>query len=348
MVIYLKKINSLELSFLLVYIFQAYFYIIFLNKAIDFTSYNFIFYFIISIFLGISIILLFNYLFNLSNKNIFFNIKNKFLIFILIFVPFVFACFSLDNISSYINNIYLKDVDNFFISIPFIIVIYFIIKKDIFSFFRCSSLIFYFYIILEIVTVILLAFYFDFNNILPINYDIENAINNSYLFIIFLIMPILFLLVVPKEIIRNNNKINKKVFISYIIIVFLLLIKSIISISILGYSSISIYNYPDIIIYKNINLFSLIERMEWLLCFNSITNMFFLISLSLLYVKEGLNYLIPSKKLNKLSPFIICLIVLLCSYFLVVDYIYIVYLFCLFFFIHLIFCIYKLIKQLST
>lgn len=341
----MKKINSIELSFLLFYIFQAFLFSVFLNKSISLTSYNFILYLVISIFLGIGVVMLFSYLFNLSNKNIFNNINSKFLVFILILIPLVFSIFSLENISSYINYVYLKDMDKLYIMISFMLVVFCFIKNDIYSFFRCSTIIFYFYIFLEIITFILLFFYIDFNNILPISLEVNNIMDHSYLFICFLVIPILFLLVVPKAIIKNDSKISKKIFITYLVISLIIFIKSLISISILGYNSISIYNYSDVVIYKNIDLFSFIERFEWLLCFNSITNMFFMISLSMYYVKEGLNYILPIKKnISYLYPLIISIIVILISYFLEVNFSFMVYLLVLFFLIHLIFCLFKLVK----
>lgn len=341
----MKKVASIEVSFLLFYIFQAFLFSIFLNKSINFTSYNFILYLIISIFLGIGIIMLFCFLFNLSNKNIFYNIKNKILVFILIICALIFSIFCLNNISSYINYVYLRDIDKLYIMISFMIVIFYFIKNDIYSFFRCSTIIFYFYIFLEIITFILLLFYIDFNNILPVTYNLDNIMDYSYLYLCFLIIPILFLLVLPKASIKNKKNISKRIYITYISIAIIIFVKSVMSISILGYSSIDIYNYPDLVIYKNISLFSFIERMEWLLCFNSITNMFFMIGLSLLYAKEGISYILPIKKnISYLYPLFICLIVLICSYFFSINYIYIVYLLVLFFVIHLIFGLFKLVK----
>ena len=341
----MKKINSFDFSIVLIYILQAYLYLLFLNKSISLTSYNFILYLIISIFLGIGIILLFCYLFNLSNKNIFYNIKNKFIIFILIIISLIFSIFSLNNICNYISYIYLKDIDKFFIMFTFMISVFYLIKQNISSFFRCSTIIFYFYILLEIITFILLCFYINIDNILPIIYDLNNIMDYSYLFLLFLITPIMFLLVTPKNLINDNKKISKKIYLSYIFISLIIFIKSIISIAILGYSGVGIYNYPDIIMYKNISLFSIIERVEWLLCFNSITNMFFIISLSLFYVKEGLNYILPIKKnISYLYPLCICLLVLIISYFLVIDFIYMSYILGLFFVIHLIFALFRLVK----
>lgn len=342
---YLKKITSFDLTICLVYICQAFLYLLFIGKSISLTSYNFILYLIISIFLGIGIILLFGYLFNLSNRNIFYNIKNKFIVFLLVLIPFLFSIYCLNNITSYINFIYLKDVDKFVIMFSFILVIYYFIRNDINSFFRCSTIIFYFYIFLEIITFILLCFYCDLDNLLPVTYDLNNIMDHSYLFLVFLIMPIMFLLVVPKSLVKDAKKIKRNIYIGYLIISLVIFIKSIMSVSILGYSGITIYNYPDVVMYKNINLFSFIERMEWLLCFNTITNMFFMISLSLLYVKEGLNYILPLKKnISYLYPLVICLLVLIISYFFVIDYIYIIYLFGLFLVIHLTFALFRLLK----
>ena len=139
----MKKIHSIELSFLFFYIIQAFLFSGFISKSISLVSYCFILYLILSIFLGIGILMLFCYLFNLSNKNIFYNIKNKFLVFILILISLLFSIYSLEIISSYINYIYLKDIDKLFIMISFMIVGVCLIKKFIYSVCRCSTMIVY-------------------------------------------------------------------------------------------------------------------------------------------------------------------------------------------------------------
>lgn len=327
------------------YIFQAFFYILFLNSAMEKVKYSYFIYLFLSIFLGIGIIILFTYLFSLNNKNIFMNVKSKILVFILLITPFIFSIFCLDNITSYINYVYLNDVNELFIMISFMIAVFYLIKNDIFSFFRCSTLMFYFYILLEIITFFLLLFYVDFNNLLPFMSDLELSINNSYLFLIFLISPILFLLFIPKKIIDNNKKIGKNIFLTYLVIGLIIIIKSFLSVAVLGYSSLGAYNYPDVIIYKNINLFSFIERIEWLLSFNTITDMFFLISLALFYVKEGLNYILPLKKnIDYLYPLIICILIVLGSYVLTINYVNLIYLFILFGVMHFTFALFSLIK----
>ena len=341
----MKKIHSIELSFLLFYILQAFLFSGFISKSIGLVSYKFILFLIINIFLGIGIIFLFNYLFNLSNRNIFYNIKSKLIVFILIFIAFIFSIYSVNNIISYINYVYLKDIDKIFIIFSFISLVFCFIKNDIYSFFRCSTIIFYFYIFLEVITFILLLFYIDFSNILPISFEFNNIMDHSYIFICLLVIPILFLLIVPRGIIKNNSCMSKKIFITYLLISLIIFIKSVISISILGYNSISIYNYSDVVIYKNINLFSFIERFEWLLCFNSITNMFFIISLCLFYVKEGINYILPIKKnISYLYPLFICIVVGFISYFYIIRFNYVIFLLILFLLIHLTFCLFKLIK----
>lgn len=341
---FLKKISSFDISIVLVYIFQAFLYLIFLSTSISLTSFNFIIFLVLCIFLGIGIVMLFCYLFSLSNKSIFYNIKSKFIIFILISIVFLFACFSIKMISNYISFIYLKDMNIFIIMGSLILSIFFLIKKDICSFFRCSTLIFYFYLLLEILSFILLCFYFKVHNILPVTFDINNILDHSYLYLVFIVLPILFLLMVPRYLIRDNKVFSKKIFITYIIISIIISIKSIMSISILGYNSIDIYKYIDVVTYKNINLFTFIERIEWLLCFNSITNMFFLISLSMFYIKEGLNYILPIKKKSYIYPLLICMFVLIFGYLFDFSLVIITWIMILFFFIHLFYALFKLLK----
>ena len=338
----MKKISYLDISIFMFYILQCYLFIFFISKSINFVSYNYILYLLISIFLGISIILVFNYLFNLSNRNIFYNIKNKFIVFILLLLVFIFSIYSLNSITNYINFIYLKDMNKFYIMFSFILVIFFYIKNDIYSFFRCSSVVFYFYIFIEIITFVLLIFYVDITKLLPITYNLENIMDHSYLFLCLLVIPILLLLMIPRKMIEGKG-LGKKIYYTYIILSIIIFIKSIMSISILGYSGLSLYNYPDLIIYKNISLFSFIERIEWLLCFNTITNMFFMIGLSLFYIKEGLMYIFPIKK-KSFYPLLICFLVFLFSYLFSINYIVIIWCLILFFSIHLFYTLFKLLK----
>ena len=95
----------------------------------------------------------------------------------------------------------------------------------------------YFYIFLEIITFILLLSYVDINNILPVTYDLNNIMDHSYMYLCFLIMPILFLLMVPRSLIMDNKKVSKRIYISYILVSLVIFIKSIMMISIMGYSS---------------------------------------------------------------------------------------------------------------
>ena len=338
----MKKISYLDISIFIFYILQCYLFIFFISKSINFVSYNYILYLLISIFLGISIILVFNYLLNLSNRNIFYNIKNKFIVFILLLLVFIFSIYSFNCITNYINFIYLKDMNKFYIMFSFILVIFFYIKNDIYSFFRCSSVVFYFYIFIEIITFVLLIFYVDITKLLPITYNLENIMDHSYLFLCLLVIPILLLLMIPRKMIDGKG-LGKKIYYTYIILSIIIFIKSIMSISILGYSGLSLYNYPDLIIYKNISLFSFVERIEWLLCFNTITNMFFMIGLSLFYIKEGLMYIFPIKK-KSFYPLLICFLVFLFSYLFSINYIVIIWCLILFFSIHLFYTLFKLLK----
>ena len=170
---------------------------------------------------------MFNHLFGLNNKNIFQNIKSKILVFILLINAFIFACFSLNNITSYINYVYLNNMDKFYIMVSFIAIVFYLIKNDHLAFFRCSTLIFYFYILVEIITCLLLVFYVDLNNLLPITMDLETSINYSYIYIIFLISPILFLLFLSKNMIKDNQHFGKRMFITYLIVTAIIILKNV-------------------------------------------------------------------------------------------------------------------------
>lgn len=341
----MKKMASINLSIIIIYIFQAFFYALFLNKAINKLNNNYFIYLLVSIFLGISIIILFTYLFKNNEKGIFVMLKSKILIIILMITPLIFSIFTLNFASQYINFIYLHNIDKIYVIIALALVLFYLLKNNTLSFFRASTLIFYFYVFLEIITVLLLIPYIDINNLLPITSDLTLSVNNSYLFLIILVSPIMFLLLVPKNLIKDDKNSGKRIFLTYIIGSLIIIFKSFLVISILGYNALGIYNYPDVIMYKNIELFSILERVEWLLCFNSITHFFFLISLSSLYIKEGIDYLFHlNGHYSKIVSFLITLVITLGSIFFKIDFYYIVYSFLIFLIIHLFYAIYRIIK----
>ncbi len=345
MVSYLQKIKSIDVIILIYYITQAFLFFV-QNKMINAVNHNYLLYVGVALFLSLGIILMFGYLLRYDEKkNIFGLLKNKYLIFLFLIIPLILSIFCLDNVTKFISYVYLKDVNKVGIMISFSLVVFYLLNNDYDTLFRTSTLMFYFYFIIEVLTFILLLFYIDFDNLLPITTNFEVAISNSYMFIIFTFLPLFFLLFINKRKISDEKKLSPNMIWGLVIIFLVIAVKNIFCVMILGYDTISFYNYPEITIYKNIELFGFVERIEWLLGFNTITNYFFLITLGLTYVKEGLNYILPLKKdIKYLYPLILSGMMLIGCFLFRINYVWIIYLGVIYLVMHLVLTLFCLVK----
>jgi spore germination protein KB len=120
----------------------------------------------------------------------------------------------------------------------------------------------YIAIILYIISALGLSFQIKLTNIEPI---LENGflpvIKGVYNYIAYMILPIFFILIVPKNQI-DSKKLNKGIIITYFITNLCIFIVMFLVISVFGIELTKLYQYPSYHILKRVFIGGFIERME--------------------------------------------------------------------------------------
>ena len=317
------KINSLQFcSIFIIILLQSFFGIEGLKFINNNSSYLSI---ILSFLLGLLLIYLFIYIFSFKQQltikekiNILFNKKISFIINLLLIICFINISITIFyNLNTFISINFLNNTPYIIIGLLFSIIIIYINTKGLETISRVSIILLFLTFISILLSFISLIPCIKINNFTPFYFNLNNTYNNSLDIIINNILPIFLLLVIPKKRIIDNNKTNKLLLISYFISFITILIIVIYIIGILGINLINIYMYPEYIIYKRINLFNFINRIENILIIKYIFGYFITLSLTTHYISKTI-----TKKNNNYLYIIITLLPLFLSLFINKNYIF--------------------------
>lgn len=262
---------------------------------------------IFDIIIGGIIVLLFFYIISLiknnnRNKNLIDIInESKILKYILtpiiIFILILSIVYSLELITSFIHYYILKEVNKLIITITFIATILYLVKQGISTITKVSEICFYVYLLFFIISLIGLITDIDLNNLKPLfTTNINNHINTSSIYFLSTVIPLFNILIIKEDKIKSVTKENKLPFIFIILSILLTFFQYILIISILGIQLTNIYQNPDMIIYKKISFLNILDRVEVILAFNNILNIFFTLTLYLYTLKKMITKTIKTKK----------------------------------------------------
>lgn len=307
------KINNLQFnSILIVIILQSFFGLTGLNIS----SNDYWVSVLLGFLLGILIIALFIYIFSFKKElpidkkiELLFGNKIGFLINIILIICYInISTILFYNLNTFINKEFLDKTPLYIIGFLFSLIIFYINTKGIETISRVSFLLLSLSFILIIISIISLFPSINIENFLPIlNTKLNNIYMNS-LPITMNIIPIFMLLMIPKNNIKNQNKSNKFIIISYILTLFIILSIIINIIGILGINLSKLYQYPEYIVLKRINIFNFINRIENILALQWIFEIFISISFITYYISKTI-----SKKNNNYLYTIIILLPLIIS-----------------------------------
>lgn len=285
------KINNLQ--------FSSIFIMLILGSFFNINSFNvtnqlnsFIFVIILVFILGLLLIYLFNYILSfrknltLSNKIklLFNNNLSLFLNSILVLCYFILLIYNFYNLNHFIKLTFLDNTPLYIIGLSITICIIYINIKGLEVLSRVSFILLIISITLMIIPFISLFNLIDFSNFLPIN--IKNIYSDSLNLIITNLTQFFILLLIPKNKIINNKKTSKYIYISYLITFIIILTMFIYIIGILGVNLPKLYEYPLYNIYKRINIFNFINRIENILIIKWIFESFILLSLITNYISK--------------------------------------------------------------
>ena len=227
-----------------------------------------------------------------------------------IFVIF-HASMILWNLTNFIYSQFLFQTPLLIIAMVLSISIFYISIKNLTTIARTGTVFFIISTILYAVAALSLIREFDFNGLKPIfNSGIIPILKGSFSSLGLNIFPLFIILIIPKNNIKNNDKIISSFFKVYIFRYLCMLSVLVICVAILGIELTNLYQYPEYHILKTINIANFFQRVESVLSVQWIFDAVMSIALCLYYVKESITKTFNLKnKFNLIN--IICIISIL-------------------------------------
>lgn len=316
------KISSLSFTLMFICIINALLpgtlfpYMIYEAKTSVFIS------ILINYFIGLVMILLFIKLFNYlpsesifgKIKKIFPNIIAKIIGTFILFLIFIFAICVFWRYSTFISLEFLTETPNVFVTLIIILPIIYIMFYDIDTIARVSVFCTFIGFILFLNNFISLFGMVDLSNFKPLlNNDLSHIVKSSLVFVTLNVVPILSLLIIPKNNVLDNEKLPKNLIIGYTINTICICGIFFVIIGVMGIELSSLFTFPSYEVLKTINMFSFLDNIENLNISIWILFMTFSVSYNMLILKYGIKEIFNIK--NKRVIFILCalIIVLLAS-----------------------------------
>ena len=239
---------------------------------------------IVSILIGFSIGILLISLFSKKNNTIFnsdFFFKKPILL-ILIVCVLIFSSQLLYSTSMFINYSLLNNVNITPISILFVGACVYLSLKGTNTILRTSSICFYIFLLLEFISIAFITPNIDSSKILPLfTNSFQSILKGSYIYIILSISPLFLIACVPFE----DKKSTKK---TYIFTSIYILFNLLILLSVVDKNLAVRLDYPEVFILSKISSLNFFDRMESVLCFKYLFDLFFTITMSIYYIKEAI------------------------------------------------------------
>ena len=174
-----------------------------------------------------------------------------------------FVMLNFYNLTNFISSDYLYNTPRLFISILFIIPIIYVLSFDVIIISRTTMIFGIISIILFSLAVVGVSTQIVPNNIYPILKDgIVPPIIAGLYYVCYIVLPLFLLTIIPKKLIRNKKKFNKRFIITYVISCITLRLMTYLVISSYGIELSLLYQYPEYNILKRISILSLFDRIE--------------------------------------------------------------------------------------
>lgn len=230
-------------------------------------------------------------------------------ILILISLFFLFlSILNFMNLNNLIHSQFLNKTPIFIISLVFIVAIFYVLIKGIKSISRVGLILFYFSMILVVITVLGLIKIVDLTNLMPVfQTSITSHLKGMSSIMAYNIFPLILITIIPENKISENKKIKKYIIISYIISTIIMLLVGILTIGSFGFELTKVYEYPEFHVLKNIVVFGMQAKIDNILALQWLFDMFIFIVLSIYLMVENIK---DNLNINKnLLYIIICLII---------------------------------------
>lgn len=150
---------------------------------------------------------------------------------------------------------------------------------------------------------------FDVSNIKPVlEHGLKNPLMGSLSLTLTNVVPIFMLLIIPRNKVEKEAKVNKHVFIFYTLAFIFMFLAIILTLGSLGIYLCDIYQYPEYTVLKKISLFGFLDRIENFIYVKWILNSIICLTLVIYYIQQSVK-----KSSTKLLPTIIVLLLIFLS-----------------------------------
>ena len=309
-ILHKEKYTSIEISIVIFVLINSSFSTLILNMFKGYSIFEIIISLIGSFLLGFFFIncIVNNY----KNDFISFVFNNKvtkyFISLLLIICSFVILIYSTYYLSNIVKDVLLPDQSIILIYVSILLVSYYLSSKGLKASIVAANLLFIIYFFIFFIIIFFNITNISSLNIMTFNFIIKN--NNIFNIFITLNSPILLLFLIKKKEIDNfylyKNNFKKTYFFSYIFISFRIFF----ILSILGINYMNILKYPEIAIFKSIDIFNFLKRLEEIFLINIFIFYISIITLCFCYIKKFLDSFEIEKKWH-IFFFILALILLI-------------------------------------
>ena len=290
----MKHLNKLEICSITYFLMRACFMGISLNIILNLTKQDSYMSILLGSILGFIPLLLYLYIIK-DKKDL--NLKdylkkqNKYIGSIIWIIMFIFTLLYTSYIyhqfTHFIQIEYLSKTPRFIILLAFLIPLLYLVKKGIKVIAEVSTILFYFSVILLVITLSSLIFQINIENILPILTNKNNIFNSSLTYISFNVIPIFFLTNLPYT---KENNYQKVIIKTYILSSIILFITTFLTISILGINLTKAYIYPEFHLLKQVSVIGFLGHLESILAFQGIFDSFIMLTINLYFLSTFINY----------------------------------------------------------
>ncbi len=321
----MKKITSMEYNSLVWFLIRAGYIGITISTIISISKRDSWISVLIALVLGFIPLAIFSYLRNYDeNKNIcelneyLFGKFGKVLNIILAVGVAVVAQLAFHDIVHFINTQFLYRTSPVLIAAVFIVPIIYGVLKGINAISRTSLLLFYPVVIAVIFITASVFSGVELNNLKPIFTSTPSIFHGSLIVIAYNILPLFFLLIIPKSSLTNYSK--KKSAIFYIIAILTLADAAFLTVGTFGIELSMLYEYPEFHLLKKVEIGNFVDRVESILSIEWLIALFILIMVGLYYVCKTCAHTFKFKeKTNKVFIVFACLMLVFINPFILVT-----------------------------
>jgi spore germination protein KB len=218
---------------------------------------------------------------------------------------------------NFIGSEYLFRTSIMYVSTIFGICFIYTCTKKLKVIIRSANILFYISIVIFIICFLGLLGNPKLDNLLPfLEYGIKNPLLSGLSHVTYSILPLFILLLIPKNDIKNNNKLNKTIILFYLIASIGKCIVTFLTIATFGIDLAKLYEFPDFLLLRRISTTGFFQRFESILATQWIFDLFIMICMCFQFIKNSYKHIIKNKYQNLFISIVIIITCIISSNFL--------------------------------